>query len=393
MKVLIYSPAFLPSLGGLEICQAQLAEWLVRLGQQVTVVTLTPPAGGGTGPDNGGPIAPENGSPIARDSGNTIGPHGDSAIHLDPSSHTRTAQPAPSSNAYRILRQPSPAQLLAAVRWCDVFFQANVSLRGLWPLLLVRRPWAVSHHSWYSRPDGRRAWQDRLKRRLLRHAVLSVAVSRAMAADLETPSLVIENAYRDELFRLPPGAAADIRRDRELAFLGRLVSDKGADILVEALARLAAAGLRPRLTVIGDGPESGALRRQAARLGVAGQIELAGPRSGGELVDLLARHRILVVPSRYHEPFGIAALEGIACGCVVVGSAGGGLPDAIGPCGRLFDNGDVGQLAAVLEDLLRHPETIQALRAGAVRHLAEHSGESVARRYLAALQEAVGTRR
>ncbi len=348
MKVLLYSPAFLPSLGGLEVCQAQLAEWLTRLGQQVTVVTLTPaaPATPATAADPGEPAVP-----------------------------------------YRVLRRPGAAALLGAVRSCDVFFQANVSLRGLWPLLLVRRPWAVSHHSWYRRADGRRAWQDRLKRRLLRFAVLSVSVSRAMAADLDTPSVVIENAYRDELFRCQPDAGTP--RDRELVFLGRLVSDKGADLLVEALARLAAAGLRPRLTVVGDGPEAVPLKAQAARLGVAAQIDFAGARTGAQLVRLLNRHQILVVPSRYQEPFGIAALEGIACGCVVVGSAGGGLPEAIGPCGRLFPNGDVAQLAAVLQELLRQPAALQALRAGAAAHLEAHRGETVARRYLAALAAAV----
>ena len=52
--------------------------------------------------------------------------------------------------------------MLRWTRWCDVFYQANVALRGLWPLLLVHRPWVVSHHSWYRRPDGRIAHQHRV---------------------------------------------------------------------------------------------------------------------------------------------------------------------------------------------------------------------------------------
>ncbi len=355
MKILIYSPAFLPHIGGLEIGQALLADRLTRLGQEVTVVTATaaPAAGTGIGAADGGSGAAAEGFP------------------------------------YRVLRQPTPVALLRAVRSCDVFFQANVSLRGLWPLLLVRRPWAVSHHSWYCRSDGRIAWQDRLKRRLLRFAAVSISVSTAMAADLGSPSFVIPNAYRDDLFRLLPG----VERDRCFVFLGRMVSDKGVDLLIAALARLAARGLRPRLSIVGDGVERPALERQAALLGVAAQIEFLGTRTDGELVALLNRHRVLVMPSRYDEPFGVAALEGIACGCVVVGSAGGGLPEAIGPCGRVFRNGSAEELAAVLEDLLRRPEQLASLRAGAADHLARHGADRITRLILEVLEDGLAARR
>ncbi len=336
MRILVYSPAFLPKIGGLELNTANLAGELRRMGQEVTVVTTTP----GGSPDLG----------------------------------------------YRVVRDPSLRELLRWVRWCDVFYQANVSLRGLWPLLLVRRPWVVSHHSWYCRTGGRIAWQDRLKRCLLRFAASSIAVSQGVADDLATPTVVIPNAYRDDLFRRLPG----IERTEDLVFLGRLVSDKGADLLLDALARLAGEGLRPRLSVIGGGPEAVALRQQAARLGLDGQVRFLGVRTGEELVEALSRHRILVVPSRYNEPFGIVALEGIACGCVVVGSAGGGLKDAIGPCGETFRNGDVEGLAGVLGRLLRHPESLEGYRARAEAHLASHRSADVAAAYLREMERAAG---
>lgn len=342
MRILIYSPAYLPNIGGLELSTAALAEGLARLGQEVTVVTQT------TAP----PDIEEQDLPFS------------------------------------VLRRPGPAALLRAVRSCDVFFQANVSLRGLWPLVLVRRPWAVSHHSWYCRGDGRIAWQDRLKRWLLRFAAVSIAVSTAIAADLGVPSKVILNAYRDDLFRLLP----EVPRCRDLIFVGRLVSDKGVDLLIAALARLAEEGLRPRLTVVGNGPEMRALRAQAASSGLAAQVEFTGLRTREELVRLLNGHRILVVPSRYNEPFGVVALEGIACGCAVVGSSGGGLREAIGPCGRTFRNGRVEELAAVLAELLRRPEMLAELRAWAPEHLAGHRQELVARQYLAALEEGFASR-
>ena len=339
MRILLYSPAFLPLVGGLEINVAHLAGQFARAGHEVAVVTRT--AGG----DDDFP--------------------------------------------FQVVRRPAARELLAWARWCDVFFQANVSLRGLWPLLLVRRPWVVSHHSWYRQSDGRIAWQDRLKRRLLRFAAASIAVSRAMAEDLETPSVVIPNSYRDELFRLLPGA----ERPGELAFVGRLVSDKGVDVLLDALGRLGGQGLHPRLTVIGEGPEAPLLHERARRLGIAGQIDFLGTRTGQELVEILNRHRILVVPSRYDEPFGIVALEGIACGCVVVGSEGGGLKDAIGPCGPTFPNGDSEALAEVLAGLLRHPEQAAVYHRHAKAHLARHASTRVTAAYLQVLEEVLARRR
>lgn len=347
MKILFYSPAFLPNVGGLELNVANLAAHFAVAGHEVVVVTRTP----GQGPDD---------------------------------------------FPFSVVRRPSPLELLSWTRWCDVFHQANVSLRGLWPLLLVHRPWVVSHHSWYCRTEGHIAWQDRLKRYLLRFAAGSIAVSQAIADDIAddraTPSVVIPNPYRDGLFRLLPGVA----RTEELVFVGRLVSDKGVDVLLDALALLTApeaGSLRPRLTVVGDGPERPRLEEQAARLGIAGQIDFLGTRTDAELVEILNRHRILVAPSRYREPFGIVALEGTACGCVVVGSAGGGLKDAIGPCGEPFENGDAADLARVLGRLLRHPETHAEYLRNAESHLARHKAEKVAAAYLTELEKAVRSQR
>ncbi len=339
MKVLVYSPAFHPMVGGLESFVAQISRGLGRFGHEVTVATTTP---------------------------------ADEADDFP----------------FRVVRRPSPWALLGWVRWCDVFFHANVSLRGAWPLLLVRRPWLTSHHSWYCRVDGRIAWQDRLKRWAVRFST-SVAVSQALAADLGGETFVITNPYREDVFRLLP----EVPREKDLVVLGRLVSDKGVDVLLDALGLLAAGGTTPRLTVIGDGPERPRLAAQAERLGIAGRVEFLGTRRGEELVRLLNAHRILVVPSRYREPFGNVAIEAIACGCVVVGSEGGGLPEAMGLCGRTFPNGDAAALARLLAELLGDPAAVARLRRDARAQLAPHRSRVVAGAYSAALERARSGRR
>lgn len=335
MRILIYSRAFLPQVGGLELAVAQLAEQFVQRGHEVAVITTT---------------------------------SGD----------------AGESSAYPVLRSPGALAFLRWMRWCDVFHHPNVSLRGFWPLLLIRRPWVVTHHSWYRQADGRIAWQDRLKRFLLRFAAGSISVSKAISDDLATPSVVINNAYRDELFRVLDG----IDRNLDLVFLGRLVSDKGADILLDALRMLGERGVTPGLTVVGEGPDRAALEAQAHRLGLAERVQFLGVRTGDELVRILNQHRILVAPSRYREPFGIVALEAIACGCVVVGSEGGGLKNAVGPCGRTFPNGDAAALASTLGALLQDPASMAQCIRYAPEHLAAHTAERVMKRYLEVFETA-----
>lgn len=339
MRILTYSRAFLPLVGGLQINIHNLCSAWSRLGHEVVVATVTPGQGADEPP-------------------------------------------------YRVVRNPGPLAMLRLVRWCDVFHHANVSLHGWWPLLFVRRPWVASHHGTYRRPDGRIGRQDRLKRWLLRFATGSIAVSKAVADDLPLPAAVIENAYRNELFRVLPG----VPRERDLIFVGRLVSDKGADVLIESLALLAAEGLRPGLSVVGDGPERAALEEQARGLGLEGQVRFAGTVTGEALVELLNRHRILVVPSR-REPFGTVALEGIACGCAVVASDADGLPEAVGPCGVSFPSGDCRALADAVAGLLGDPARARLLLAPAASHLEKHATAAVAWEYLEVFRGALARRR
>jgi glycosyltransferase involved in cell wall biosynthesis len=270
--------------------------------------------------------------------------------------------------------------LIGQVRWCDVFLQNNISLRTLWPLLFVRRPLFIAHQTWITNPDGSVGWQHFLKRFVLRYAT-SFAISGAIAKSLPVPSIRIGNPYDDQVFKNSPAAL----KKRELIFVGRLVSDKGASLLLDALKLMTT---RPRLTIVGEGPERAALEKQTADSGLQAQVEFAGSRHGEQLAEALREHEILVVPSLWQEPFGIVAVEGIACGCVAIGSAGGGLPEAIGPCGVTFPNGDARALADAITRLLDDPAERERLRQNAPAHLARFTPQAVAAIYLEAMTKA-----
>ena len=334
MNILIYSTVFYPSVGGLETVTSILASEFVAQGHSVKLISRTP----------------------------------ETNIKLF---------------CFDVIRCPSALDLIRLVNWCDVFFQPSISLWGIWPLLLCPRPWVVSHNNWYCRSNSRLSWQDYIKQFLLRFAT-NISVSHAIADHIAAPSIVIPNPYRDDLFK----GHSDDFRGRELIFLGRLVSDKGVDLLLDALAQLKQNGLTPRLTIVGSGPELNSLNHQTHRLGIVDQVAFVGVKIEEELVNILNTHRILVVPSRWEEPFGIVALEGIACGCVVVGSSAGGLKDAIGECGITFPNGDVFALVRALRQLLDQPHLLDHYRANALGHLAKHQKKVIAKAYLQVLEDA-----
>src|SRR6185369_3275763 len=191
-------------------------------------------------------------------------------------------------------------------------------------------------------------------------------------------NLVLPNPYDDTLF----GLDHQIARTRDVVFVGRLIPEKGAHILLEALAIFRRAGVPLAATVVGDGPEREHLVRLSTALELGPDVEFAGQVTGKSLAQLLQRHRLMVVPSLCDEAFGVAALEGIACGCAIIGSETGGLPEAIGPCGTTFPSGDVQALAARIQSVLGSAAMLPKFLTGAKRHLAAHHPKAVAKQYL-----------
>ncbi|HJT45671.1 MAG TPA: glycosyltransferase, partial [Chthoniobacterales bacterium] len=220
MKILLGSHYFLPSAGGIETASALLAGEFVQLGHEVRVVTQTA---------------------------------------------------ASTEQEFPVIRRPGVFELIRQIRWCDVFLQNNISLRTMWPILFVRRPLFIIHQTWISDEHGRVGWLHRLKFFLLRLG-RSFAISDAIAAQLPVPAEKIGNPFDDDVFK----DFGDIARNNDLIFVGRLVSDKGLDVLIDALAILRDSEVNARLTVAGDGPERPVIENQIANLKLQSNIYFAG---------------------------------------------------------------------------------------------------------------------
>ncbi|MFN9661025.1 MAG: glycosyltransferase family 4 protein [Cyanobacteriota bacterium] len=321
---------FYPDIGGIESVSDLLAHYFVTAGHTVKLVTMS--------------------------AGNTL---------VDQQSFP-----------FSILRKPSALKLMSCYQWADVIFQNNLETRQLWPILFVKKPLVIGLHTWIRRVDGRRGVSERLKLAALHLADRVIACSESVGRDSIPTAIVVGNPYRSSLFRL----VSDVQRRKSIVFLGRLVSDKGIDLLLKAFAELYPSEWR--LSVIGSGPELEPLKLLADELQISRAVNFLGPLQGAELVDELNQHEIMVVPSRWQEPFGSVVLEGLAGGCVVLASDGGGLPDAVGRAGLLFQRGDYRDLKAKLSQLLESSKLRHELRSRAASHLAFFHESIVCRRYL-----------
>jgi glycosyltransferase involved in cell wall biosynthesis len=189
-----------------------------------------------------------------------------------------------------------------------------------------------------------------------------------------------------ELFT--PGGSRD---PRLILFVGRLNAQKGAKHLIRAVATMQG---RTRLRVIGDGPDSTELHRQAGAQGLANRIEWLPAQPQHALVAHYRQAGIVVVPS-IEEGLGMVAVEAQLCGATVVASASGGLRDVVqdGRTGRLVPPAAPEPLARALDALIADPAKTAALGAEGRRSaLATFSPDVVAGRYAELYRQALDAR-
>jgi glycosyltransferase involved in cell wall biosynthesis len=135
----------------------------------------------------------------------------------------------------------------------------------------------------------------------------------------------------------------------DLVYVGEFRHIKGADLLIDAVARLRATGRSVTLTLGGDGEETGALRTQVERLGLTEAVRFIGhvkARYG------FSKGRLLVVPSR-GDSMPYVVIEAAAAGIPMIAARIGGIPEIFGPHeAGLFAAGDVGAMADAIAGAL-----------------------------------------
>ncbi|HXY69162.1 MAG TPA: glycosyltransferase family 4 protein [Gemmatimonadales bacterium] len=228
-------------------------------------------------------------------------------------------------------------------------------------------------------------WKDRLYERLqLRafrrfDAVIAVSVPQVeQLARAGTPRErihLVRNAWMGAGTAEPRAAArAALGLPAEglcIGWIGRLTREKGADVLVRAMAALG--DLPVSAAVVGDGPEAAPARALAARLGVADRIAWPGLVPGAG--RLLAAFDAFVLSSR-SEGTPIVLLEAMAATTPIVATAVGGVPDVVGPGEALLvPPEDPGALAAAVRAVLADPAAASGRALKALERLGHEFAE------------------
>ncbi len=238
------------------------------------------------------------------------------------------------------------------------------------PLVLTEHaPW----HPWFDQYPAVASQAVPVARRVARH----LAVSRLVYDDIASFTgdrsriQILPIGVDEDRFRPAPAAERDPNR---ILFVGLPRPTKGVDLLLDAMAVVAAEHPAARLTVVGDAVFRGArdhmasLRRRAAAPDLAGRVDFTGLLPAEEVARLMARSAMLVLPSRL-ESFGAVLVEALASGTPVVTTRSGGPQEVVTTeVGRIVPVDDVPALAEAVLDVLGRPQDFppDRLRAFAV---------------------------
>jgi glycosyltransferase involved in cell wall biosynthesis len=390
MKILIYTDIFAPSIGGVQTITATLArglaEWSAPPNGQaavtnnVTVVTQTP---AGTFDDSGFP--------------------------------------------FRVVRRPSFLELYRLIRRAEIVHVVGPAILPMAIGLLLRKPVVVEHHGYQAvcpsgiylhQPDAKlcpghftsgnylecfrcqtveaSAWTSSRnllllfpRRWLAKQVDANVGPSDYTGDRIALPrTQTIYHGIEDPL--ATEAQPLVLRRPICFAYLGRLVPEKGVDLLLRAAANVKRDGRDFRLKIIGDGSEGIKLKSVSTELSLQDRVSFLGYRHGRELAQSLSDVSVSVIPSRWEEVAGLSAIEPMMSGRLVVAAEIGGLGEMVGNAGMKFPPGDADALAACMSRAIDDPELVRSLGAAARRRALQiFSKEEMMQQHLALYGQSV----
>jgi glycosyltransferase involved in cell wall biosynthesis len=355
MKILIYTQPFAPIVGGAERYVMLLAQGLSELAGcnsiEITVTTPTP-----------------------------AGDFDDSTL------------------VFRIVRQPNLKALVSLISRADVIQLVGPCFLPLLVAWLLRKPVVIEHHGYppvcpngllYHEPTktvcpgyylARRygeclrcnaingGWFNSLRQLLLtfprrwlcQRVSANTPITLHVQKRLELPnSRVIYYGIPDAPFDAQ-SQVISLSSESPLcfAYVGRLVSLKGLPLILEAAKSLQMEGYTFRIKFVGDGPKQAELKELTERLGLAKNVEFMGFVTGPAFQMAMKDVAAVLMPSVWEETAGLAAIEQMMRGRLVIASDIGGLGEVVDGCGLRFPAGSTEGLAQCMRSVLDDPEVI-----------------------------------
>jgi glycosyltransferase involved in cell wall biosynthesis len=203
---------------------------------------------------------------------------------------------------------------------------------------------------------------------MCQQASTNIAVTDHVLKRISLPRTeVVYHGIADNVDFLQDRNLASDGNPLQIGSIGRLVSEKGLPILLRAAKRLDDEGCNFRLTIVGDGPERANLESLARNLQFRNRVEFLGQLREPELAEAVRSIQVVVMPSQWEETAGLAAIEQMMRGGVVISSDIGGLKEVVGEAGLRFKAGDSDALYSRLREVIERPSLRASLSLAARR--------------------------
>lgn len=330
MKILMTSVRFYPSIGGIQLMTEFLAEEFIRQGHEVKIIT-------------------------------------------------RTTEVGEKDFPFEVIRNPSTVDLFRAYFWCDVFVHQSISLYWTLPAFLFLKPWFIVYHQAYL-PPGISGYL----KRFCAFFAHNICVSQTVAdGNNLRHAKVILNGFDSTRYK---NENKNLRRD--FLFVGTLIYTKGLHLLIDAFTIFKDKTQSDwKLTIIGDAeynfPQRDDILINAGLSKYSDDIIFNGYMNAQSINAVQQNTLVQIVPSLDKEAFGLVVLEGMAAGCMLIGSDKCGIAEAMGDAGFSFERGNVDALADMMVRLYKTTQSeYDQYVAKAQKHVEQQSLRNVAMRYI-----------
>lgn len=235
---------------------------------------------------------------------------------------------------------------------------------------------------------------DSNRRFLINNSNTTILVSKQMKDQIkyrfgviQSKLSIIHNGVSGEFTRQLLHKKNDRKcKEKTITFCGRLAPLKGCDILISAFSRLLVkidSDFKLKLLIIGDGQSKNGLEALVEKLNIEEYVEFVGYKASNEVREILQKSLLHIVPS-LEEPFGIVALEAMAEGAPVIATSVGGLMEFVkDKCnGVLVPPNNVEALANAMYSLLNDEQTALRYMENGIKTAKDYSWENVAKKTL-----------